>query len=93
VNNVREAGAVTMQLRLISPSGETLYQEIEGSGVFTSKADGQEVRFTKQGSFDYNNDNMNICLEWSHNVDQSGTYQAEIYQEGYLVGTSSVTLK
>ncbi len=92
-NKVREEGEVQMQLRILSPNGETMYLEQEGSGVFKSKENGQELRFTKQASFPFDGSNKKICIYWSHNITQSGTYTAEIYQEGYLVGVQKFELK
>ena len=91
-NKVREEGEVQMQLRILSPNGETMYLEQEGSGVFKSKENGQ-LRFTKQASFPFDGSNKKICIYWSHNITQSGTYTAEIYQEGYLVGVQKFELK
>lgn len=92
-NKVREAGEVKMQMRLVSPNGETMYLEQEGSGTFTSKENGQSIRFTKEASFAFDGSNKKICLYWSHNITQAGTYTAEIYQEGYLVGVQKFELK
>ncbi|MCB9257252.1 MAG: hypothetical protein H6579_08990 [Chitinophagales bacterium] len=92
-NKVREKGEVKMQLRLLNPSGETMYLEQEGSGTFTSKENGKELRFTKEASFAYDNSNKKICIYWSHNITQAGMYTAEIYQEGYLVGIKKFELQ
>ena len=34
-----------------------------------------------------------VCIYWSHNIIQAGTYTAEMYQEGYLLGMTSFELK
>ncbi len=91
-NKVREAGEVKMQLRLVTPNGETMYLEPEGSGTFTNKENGESLRFTKEASFEFDGTNKKICIYWSHNISQSGTYSAEIYQEGYLVGVQKFDL-
>jgi hypothetical protein len=92
-NKVRDAGEVSMQLRLISPDNNEMYIESEGSGTFESKETGETVKYTKQATFSYENKNKKVCIYWSHNVDQSGEYTAEIYQDGYLLGSSFVELK
>lgn len=91
-NKVREEGDVQMQLRIVSPNGETLYLEQEGSGTFKSKENGQELRYTKQAAFAFDGSNKKICIYWSHNITESGTYTAEIYQEGYLLGIKKFDL-
>ena len=91
-NKVRENGEVKMQLRLLNPKGETMYLEQEGSGVFKSKENGQELRYSKEASFAFDGSNKKICIYWSHNITEAGTYTAEIYQEGYLVGIKKFEL-
>lgn len=91
-NKVREPGEVKMQLRLMNPKGETMYLEPEGSSTFTSKENGETLRYTKQASFAFDGTNKKICIYWSHNITDSGTYTAEIYQEGYLVGVQKFDL-
>lgn len=92
-NNVREPGTVMMQLRLISPNGETMFLEQQGSGTFKSKENGQEIRFSKEASFDFDGSNKKICIYWGQNIDQAGMYTAEMYQEGYLLGVQKFELK
>jgi hypothetical protein len=92
-NKVREPGLVTMHLRLISPDGETLYLESEGSGTFVNKENGEKMRFTKDAKFEYSGKNIKVCIYWSHSITKSGEYSAEIYQDGYMVGTTSFSLK
>lgn len=91
-NKVRDAGPVTMQLRLVSPDGETMFMESEGSGTLTNKENGEKVRFTKEAQFDYDNSNKKVCIYWSHNITGVGTYTAEIYQDGYMIGNTTFTL-
>lgn len=92
-NKVREDGKVTMQLRLVNPKGETMFVQNQGSGTFTSKENGEEIRYSKQAEFDYDGSNKKICLDWANNITEAGMYTAEIYQEGYLVGIKKFELK
>jgi CHASE3 domain sensor protein len=92
-NKVREPGIVVMHLRLISPDGETMYLEVEGSGTFVNKENGEKMRFTKEAKFEYDNTNKKVCIYWSHNITKAGEYTAEIYQDGYLVGSTVFSLK
>lgn len=92
-NKVRDAGDVQMQLRLISPDNNVMYIESEGSGTFVSKETGETIKYTKEASFSYENKNKKVCIYWSHNVDQSGEYTAEVYQDGYLLGSTFIELK
>lgn len=92
VNKVREPGPVDMQLRVISPTGGTLYVEEDGSGTTVNKENGEELRYTKQATFEYDNTNKKICMYWSQGVTESGTYKVMMYQEGYLIGETSLDL-
>lgn len=91
-NMVREAGNVSMYLTLMTPSGTPLYNEANGSGVFTSKA-GEEVRYSKKADFDFDGKNKNVCIYWTQELTESGVYKALVFQDGFLVGESSVELK
>lgn len=91
-NKVRDAGEVNMQLRIVSPDNNVMFIESEGSGTFVSKETGETIKYTQEASFTYENKNKKVCIYWSHNVDQSGEYTAEIYQDGYLLGSSFVEL-
>lgn len=91
-NQVRDPGKVTMYLRIITPSGTTLYNEANGSGTLTSK-DGESIRYTKKGDFDYDGNNKSICIYWSQSFTETGKYKAMIYQDGYLVGESAIEFK
>lgn len=91
-NAVRETGNVSMYLRLITPSGTTLYNEANGSGMFTSK-EGEDVRYSKKAEFDFDGTNKNVCIYWTQELTESGTYKAMMYQDGFLVGESTVEFK
>ncbi len=89
-NKVLEEGVVSVYLRVINPKGETIAGE--GSGSLTL-ADGTSAQYSKKVDFDWNKQSKNIAIEWSQGLTEKGTYKAEIYQNGYLVGQSSVTFK
>jgi len=91
-NAVRETGKVAMYMRIITPSGTTLYNEANGSGTFTSK-EGEDVRYSKKADFDFDGSNKNVCIYWTQALTEQGKYKAMIYQDGFLVGESTVELK
>lgn len=91
-NAVRETGKVNMYLRLITPSGTTLYNEANGSGTFTSK-EGESVRYSKKADFDFDGSNKNVCIYWTQTLTEEGKYKALVYQDGFLVGEATVDLK
>lgn len=91
-NAVRESGNVAMYLRLLTPSGTTIYNEANGSGMFTSK-EGEDIRYSKKADFEFDGTNKNVCIYWTQELTEEGTYKAMIYQDGFLVGESAVELK
>lgn len=92
-NQVIEAGEVEMLIRIISPSGVTIAVESLGSGVFTSKNNGEEMQYTKAIQFEYEGANKRICVYWSDNIYEEGDYQVEVYQSGFLIGKGDVKFK
>lgn len=94
VNNVTELGTEEFVVRIIDPLGETLAVDQLGSGIFTSNATGEQIRYTKIKEYDYNRDANTLCLIWQPNLEfLEGNYDVEIYNKGYLAGTGSFTLK
>lgn len=91
-NAVRETGKVNMYMRIITPSGTTLYNEANGSGTLTSK-EGEEIRYSKKADFDFDGSNKNVCIYWTQALTEQGNYKAMIYQDGFLVGETTVELK
>ncbi len=93
-NVVAEEGTEIFYIRIINPLGETLAIDDLGSGVFTNNATGEEVRYTKAKEIKYDQTERNVCLDWTPGqAFQKGTYDVEIYNKGYLAGSTSVTLK
>lgn len=94
VNEVTEPRLEEFVVRIIDPLGETLAVDQLGSGIFTSNATGEQIRYTKIKEYDYNRDASNLCLNWQPNIEfLEGNYDIEIYNKGYLAGSGSFTLK
>lgn len=93
-NEITNAGREQFYVRIINPVGETLAIEELGSGVMTSAATNEAIRYTQIKEYDYNNDETQLCFLWEPNaVFQKGTYDVEIYNKGFLAGTGSFKLK
>lgn len=94
VNEVAQPGREYFYIRVISPTGETLAIEELGSGIMTSSKTNEKIRYTQVKEYDYSNDVSHICANWSPNAPfQEGTYQVEVYNKGFLVGSSTFKLK
>ncbi|MDQ3140940.1 MAG: hypothetical protein M3Q56_01695 [Bacteroidota bacterium] len=89
-----DAGNEVFHVRVLDPIGGTQAMESEGSGVFVSETTGDQVRYSTVAETRYANDVKQVCGKWKNpNGFQEGVYQVEIYNKGYLVGTSSIKLK
>lgn len=93
-NKLAGMGKETFLVRVINPLGETMAIEELGSGVFTNTRTGEEVRYTQAKEIDYDQEEVFHCVNWTPNVPfQKGTYDIEVYNEGYLAGAGKCVLK
>ncbi len=93
-NQVAEPGLEEFFVRIVNPLGETLAIDAMGSGVFNNKSTGDAMRFTKIKEIDYDRKSGNYCVKWApSNPFQEGNYDIEIYNKGYLAGSTSFELK
>ena len=81
-------------IRVIDPIGETLAIEKMGSGIANVGIDNQQIRYTRTISTEYNQEEKEVCAEWAPSVDfRKGLYTVEIYNKGFLAGTSEFKLR
>jgi predicted nucleic acid-binding Zn-ribbon protein len=93
-NDVVPAGEEKFYLRIIDPTGAPLVIESLGSGIAQNKKTENEFRYTTTATTNYANAPTNVCGEWLPGVDfMKGKYQVEVYNKGFLVGTSEFKLK
>ncbi len=93
-NEVAPAGEEVFYLRIVDPTGAPLAIESLGSGVAQNKRAEEEFRYTTTATCNYSNGETNVCGAWQPGQNfVKGKYAIEIYNKGYLVGTSSFKLK
>lgn len=94
-NSVTKAGVEKFYVRIVNPLGETLAIEDMGSGMITNKKTGEEVRFTQVEELNYSNEEAQSCMIWAptNASFMKGEYTVEVYNKGYLAGTSTFKLK
>lgn len=93
-NEVVPAGQEVFYIRIIDPTGAPLAIESLGSGVATDKRNETDVRYTTSATTDYDNSEKKVCGAWQPGQNFiKGKYSIEIYNKGYLVGTSAFNLK
>lgn len=93
-NRVTAPGMENFYVRIINPVGETLSAEELGSGVLRDNSNGEQVRFTKVKEAEYSNTQEQLCTNWTPNIPfAAGKYDVQIYNKGYLTGSTTFTLK
>lgn len=93
-NNIVSPGNETFYVRIINPLGETLAVESLGSGVLHSESTGEQIRFTQYKIAEYSNEPTTACVNWQPDLGfDTGEYTIEIYNKGYLAGTSTFSLR
>lgn len=91
-NRVASRGNKNIYLRVIGPEGASLWIEDAGSGKFL--AEGQETLYTAMATVDYQQEELPICIYWTKGTPfMDGTYKAEVYADGLLIGETSFTLR
>lgn len=94
-NRIAESGTKEIFVRVTSPDGTILSNAAYGSGV-TTNADGQQLNYTllKQIALQQDQPVKNVTVDWNQDSDyKKGTYNIELYNEGYKIGGGSVTLR
>lgn len=93
-NMITEEKKETFYLRLLNPLGETLAIENMGSGVMEKSDTNQKIRYTTSREVQYDRKEAEVCLPWSMGTSfQPGIYTIEVYNKGYLAGTTTYQLK
>ncbi len=94
-NRIAESGTKQIYLRIISPDGNIMTNSANGSGMLTTSKGGQlSYSIESDIALTQNQPVKDITVDWNQTGDYNkGTYTIEIYNEGFLVGSGTVTLK
>jgi cell division protein ZapB len=93
-NDVAKTGPENFFIRLIDPSGNTLFNEAVGSGILVDKSSKEEISYSQYLTVDYNQSGQRTCARWRHeSVYDPGIYVVEVYNKGYLCGLGELLLK
>ncbi|MBN9484169.1 MAG: hypothetical protein BGO70_11780 [Bacteroidetes bacterium 43-93] len=94
-NRVAESGKKDIYLRITGPNGNILSNAAYGSGV-TETADGNSLNYTLLKQVDLVTDQpvKDVTVDWHQDSEfQKGSYNIELYNEGYKIGGGTVTLR
>jgi hypothetical protein len=93
-NMVTPSGMKRFFVRVISPLGETVAIEDNGSGVLTNRLDNTQIRYSTSGEVEYKNQDTNACIDWTLAQKLTkGLYSVEIYNLGFPVGKGTFQMK
>jgi len=92
LNFVSDLGAKKFYLRVIGPEGTTLSNEKMGGGSFTIA--GEEFIYTMEHDIDFDNTGQSVVFYYDRGTEwEDGLYKAEIYADGFLVGSQDLKLR
>lgn len=91
-NDVAPLSAKEILLRIIDENGQVIFDVDKGSGSFI--LDGKETFYTAAQDILFDNTEQSITFVYEKGSDYpSGSYKAEIFTDGYLMGVESFTVK
>jgi DNA repair ATPase RecN len=91
-NYVTEKGKKDIILKVIGPDGATIYNEIAGSGTFKYQND--ESLYSTKKVIDYSQEAQQVSIYWNKGSEfVKGIYKAELFCEGFKIGTTEFELK
>ncbi len=89
-NNVAEPGERTVYLRLIRPDGFVLVKNTENMFNYED----MNIPFSESRTVQYEGENLDVVIYYDVEQDLlKGTYQAVLFMEGRIIGTTEFMLK
>ena len=94
-NRIAESGTKQIYVRIIAPDANVMTSPANGSGMFTAgKGDQLSYSVVKGIALTQGQPLKNIMIDWKQEGDYAkGNYSIELYNEGFKVGSGSVTMK
>lgn len=92
-NKVAPKNTKTLYLQVIEPSGAPLFDSSLGGGFFKT-SEGKEIPYTEKQNIDFNNTNQSVTFVYAKGSEYKiGTYTLKIWQDGNLIGTTTLVVK
>jgi hypothetical protein len=93
-NEVTNPGTEKFYLRVINPHGEVMAIQDLGSGSMKLGNSNETIQYTQYVDLDYKNEVMPGCVNWQPGIPfETGKYEVEIYNKGFMAGKASFELK
>jgi regulator of replication initiation timing len=91
-NSITEQENKEILVRIMDADGAVITDSATGSSVFNF--DGKEMAYTTKGTVAYTNNDQNVEMLYARGTAyRPGTYNVELYSEGFKIGQSSFTIK
>jgi DNA repair ATPase RecN len=91
-NYVTEKGKKDLILKVLGPDGATVYNQISGSGTF--KFQNEESLYSAKKTIEFTQEAQQVSLYWDKGSEfVKGNYKAELFCEGFKIGSTEFELK
>jgi prefoldin subunit 5 len=92
-NKVAPKNTKTIYIQVIEPSGAPLFDSSLGGGFFKN-SEGKEIPYTQKQSIEFNNTNQSVTFVYAKGGEYKvGTYTIKVWQDGNLIGTTTLAVK
>lgn len=92
-NKVAPKTKKVIYLQVVEPSGAPLFDSSLGGGFFKTM-EGKEIPFTEKQSIDFTNTNQPVSFTYTKGSEYKvGTYTIKVWQDGNLIGVTSLVVK
>ena len=88
-NDLAQPGNREIYLRITAPDGYVLSTE----STPTFKYEGGTLNYSAARDVDYQNEDVNVSIFYSGSGFTAGVYKIQIYTDGYLIGSTEVSLR
>ena len=91
-NSIAKPSTRTIQMAIVGPDGQVLTGKKSG----TTSINGTQVQYSESREVEYQQSNTDVCMNFSANEGyeyKRGNYKIYIYEDGNMIGSSSITLK
>ena len=88
-NELTIPGERTIYVRIIGPDGAVL----SGGADCIMEFEGDVISYSAEREIDYNGQDLDVSIYYTNENLTSGVYVAEVYMDGYKIGTAEVSLR
>lgn len=93
-NVIVSSGQEKFHLRVINPLGQVMAIQDLGSGSIRLGNSNETIQYTQYVELDYAQEPVPGCINWQPGIAfESGAYEVEIYNKGFMAGKASFVLK